>query len=72
MENPITFELRYAAHQQRVARINVEVWQHQAAPSRIRTALANVRVILAARLARPKQAAPEARPVGEATTSPAL
>jgi hypothetical protein len=54
MENPVNFELRYAAHQQQVARINAEDWQHQAGPAafgRLRTTLASALVVLAARLA---------------------
>ena len=67
MENPVNFELRFAAHRQQVARINAEDWKHQAgaiAPGRLRTTLARTLVALAARLA--------PRPVSEATPSPAL
>lgn len=52
METPIAFELRYAAHQQRVARINAEDWKQQALGGplgRLRAMLASLRSLLSRR-----------------------
>jgi hypothetical protein len=53
MENPVGFELRLAAHQRQVERINAEGWKHRAParPGRLRAALAATLLALAARLA---------------------
>jgi hypothetical protein len=64
MENRTTFDLRIAAHQREIARINAENWQHQAAvnlPARLRTALASLRT---RRATRPT---PTPRSLGQAT-----
>ena len=53
MENPVGFELRLAAHQRQVERVNVEGWKSPAPAraSRLRAALAATLVALAGRLA---------------------
>jgi hypothetical protein len=63
MENPVSFELRVAAHQQQVARINAEDWKQQTATGPLgclRTTFAALRTLLSGR---PSQAT---RPIGGA------
>jgi hypothetical protein len=69
MENPVSFELRMAAHQQQVAQINAEDWKYQTGNGpldRLRAALAT---LMARRASKPT---PAPRPIGETAATPAL
>ncbi len=64
MENPVSFELRLATHQQQIARINAEDWQRRATGGplgRLRATLAALRSLLSGR------PSPAPRPIGGAT-----
>jgi hypothetical protein len=64
MENRVSFDLRIAAHQDQVARINAEDWKRQAGHG----PLGRLRAALASLLAfGPGQSTPQPRPIGGAT-----
>jgi hypothetical protein len=69
MENPVSFDLRIAAHVDQVARINTEDWKQQTAAGPLGRLRAALTTLIARRSGKSVQ---QPRPIGEATAATAL